>query len=236
VMATDAAILSGLPLASLDSDVTARIQALIPGTVNCHNPIDLTTAIMTDSSLVANVLSCLNQRRHDLILFSLPVAGEDYALERIAKDLCAHQAQSQATLLVTGTVEAIRRPFTEQGLAVLNSEHRAIEVFTQFVRHKALVTSLAQKPTALPQALNITVSKQQAYNEAESLAVLKAVGLPVVSYRVCQSIDDVMAAWQEFDAPVVLKGLSRHLPHKSEHGLVFLGLDNADALRRAFTL
>src|SRR5699024_9882810 len=73
VMATDAAILSGLPLASLDTETTTRIQKLIPGTVNCHNPIDLTTAIMTDGSLVANVLSCLDQRRHDLILFSLPV-------------------------------------------------------------------------------------------------------------------------------------------------------------------
>src|SRR5699024_445077 len=155
VMATDAAILSGLPLASLDTETTTQIQKLISGTVNCHNPIDLTTAIMTDGSLVANVLSCLDQRRHDLILFSLPVAGEGYELDRIAKDLCAHQAKIQATILVTGTVDAIRRPFAEQGLAVLNSEHRAIEVFTQFIRHKALITSLEQKQTALHDSVNI---------------------------------------------------------------------------------
>src|SRR5690625_5128173 len=234
VMATDAAVLSGLPLASLDADVISDLHTLIPGTVNCHNPIDLTTAIMTDSGLVAKVLGCLGRRRHDLILFSLPVAGEGYDLERIAKDLRTHQSQTQATVLVTGTVAAIRDPFAEQGLAVLNSEHRAIEVFTQFFRHKALLASRTQETVVSRAPEAITIPRQPRYNEAESLAVLKAVGLPVVSYHVCHSMEAVMTAWQELATPLVLKGLSQDLPHKSEHGLVFLGLEDAQAVRNAY--
>src|SRR5690606_21169987 len=46
--------------------------------------------------------------------------------------------------------------------------------------------------------------------------------------------DTAVDAWRTIDAPVALKACSAQLPHKSEHGLVALGLNGEDTLREAW--
>jgi hypothetical protein len=61
-------------------------------------------------------------------------------------------------------------------------------------------------------------------NEAESLAILVQAGLPVVEHRLCRDELEVQAALDQLGAEVVIKACSRDLPHKSEHGLVAIGV------------
>ncbi len=71
-------------------------------------------------------------------------------------------------------------------------------------------------------------------SEAQSLAELAAAGLPVVRHHVCQTPDDAVAAWQALGgAEVVVKGVSASVAHKSEHGLVRVGLASEAAVREA---
>ncbi|MDF3835026.1 acetate--CoA ligase family protein, partial [Cupriavidus basilensis] len=68
-------------------------------------------------------------------------------------------------------------------------------------------------------------------DEVASLAALAEAGLPAVAHRLCHSEDDVRRALAELGAPVVAKGVSPDITHKSELGLVRLGLaDQAQAL------
>jgi succinyl-CoA synthetase beta subunit len=72
-------------------------------------------------------------------------------------------------------------------------------------------------------------------NEADSLKLLAGAGVPVVEFRLCHSADEAAAALAELGGPVAVKGCSADVAHKSELGLVRLGLNDADQVRTAFT-
>src|SRR3546814_20522916 len=57
--------------------------------------------------------------------------------------------------------------------------------------------------------------------------------MPVVSQRLCATEDEVVQAWQAMESPIVLKGCSEKLPHKSEFGLVYLNLSSEQDVRKA---
>lgn len=67
-------------------------------------------------------------------------------------------------------------------------------------------------------------------NEAESLALLAARGITVVPHRLCRSRDEARAAFAALGGPVVVKGCSADIAHKSELGLVKLGVASAEAV------
>ena len=64
--------------------------------------------------------------------------------------------------------------------------------------------------------------------------MLAKAGLSVVPHRLCQSAQEAATAWRNLGGAVVVKGCSADLPHKSEYGLVRLGLDNEDAIKAAY--
>jgi succinyl-CoA synthetase beta subunit len=64
--------------------------------------------------------------------------------------------------------------------------------------------------------------------------MLRDAGVPMVSTQVVQSAEMAVEAAGALGYPVVLKGRAAHLPHKSEHNLVHLGLASADAVTKAF--
>lgn len=70
-------------------------------------------------------------------------------------------------------------------------------------------------------------------SEAESKAVLAAHGVPVLPERVVASADEAAAAAAELGFPVVAKLNGDAIAHKTERGLVRLGLADADAVHAA---
>jgi acyl-CoA synthetase (NDP forming) len=67
----------------------------------------------------------------------------------------------------------------------------------------------------------------------ESRQLLAAYGVPLTAERVATDADDAVAAATFIGFPVVLKIASADIPHKSDEGLVRLGLADADEVRRA---
>jgi acetyl-CoA synthetase (ADP-forming) len=70
-------------------------------------------------------------------------------------------------------------------------------------------------------------------SEAESKAVLAAHGVPVLAERVVATADDAASAAAELGFPVVAKLCGDAIAHKTERGLVRLGLADAEAVRAA---
>jgi acyl-CoA synthetase (NDP forming) len=64
-----------------------------------------------------------------------------------------------------------------------------------------------------------------ALNEADSKRLLGVYGIPVVDEAVCVDPDEAATRAEEIGFPVVLKGLGVKLTHKTERGLVRLGLN-----------
>lgn len=70
-------------------------------------------------------------------------------------------------------------------------------------------------------------------SEFESKRLLASHGVVVSRDRLAQSADEAAAAAAEIGGPVALKLCSPSLAHKSERGLVRLGLDGPEAVRFA---
>ena len=70
-------------------------------------------------------------------------------------------------------------------------------------------------------------------SEAESKRRLAAHGVPVVDERLAADADAAVVAAEELGYPVVAKLCGASIAHKTERGLVRLGLHDGDAVRRA---
>jgi len=70
-------------------------------------------------------------------------------------------------------------------------------------------------------------------SEAESKRVLAAHGVPVLDERLATTPDDAVAAAAALGYPVVVKACGDGIAHKTERGLVRLGLGSADQVRDA---
>ena len=70
--------------------------------------------------------------------------------------------------------------------------------------------------------------------EPESLRLLAGYGVRTVPTVECDSVDAAVAAAERLGYPVVLKGVADGLAHKSDLGLVHVGLRDADSVVRAY--
>lgn len=71
-------------------------------------------------------------------------------------------------------------------------------------------------------------------NEYESKRLLDAYSIPVTKEHVAASLEEAVAFAHEIGYPVVLKGSSRTLTHKTEHRLIELGIESDEALQTAY--
>ncbi len=234
VMCADTADEIGMPLAKLSAQTRETVKQALDSFAACDNPIDLTAALLGNSAILGRVLQGIaHDPAVDLLLVSLPVAGEGYDLERIATATAAFEAATGKTVVVTATLPSILAPFRERGTVTFTGERQALLALDQLTRHVALLGT-PQAAAVEPSTVALPAGAAPFLNEADSLALLSSAGVPVVAHRVCHSADEAIAARRELDGPVVVKACSEGLPHKSEYGLVFLNMTTEAEVRNAY--
>ncbi|MEZ5739651.1 MAG: acetate--CoA ligase family protein [Burkholderiaceae bacterium] len=235
VMAADAAESAGLTLAVPPEQSRLALREVLPSFSTSMNPIDLTGALLTDSSLFARVLSVLaDNPQTDLVHIDIPVAGQGYDLAGFARAAAEFAQRTGKPLTISAWQPSVAGPFRAVGLPVFDTVDEGVAALAQLVRLSALTGAApaAWPSTPPPPAPVLPAGDGPFLNEAQSLAVLAQAGLPVIDHRLCLSPQQAEAALAALGAPVVLKACSSGLPHKSEHGLVTLNLTDADALAR----
>jgi len=110
-----------------------------------------------------------------------------------------------------------------------------ITAFTPSGRERQAVS---QTPPAIAGTLRArarALTAPEALNEADSKAVLAAYGLTIPREEVVAA-SDAAAAARRIGFPVVLKGVSAAVPHKTDAGLVLLGLADEAAVEAGAAL
>jgi hypothetical protein len=70
--------------------------------------------------------------------------------------------------------------------------------------------------------------------EPEHFSLLEGAGIAMVTCRVVASAKEAVATARSLRFPVVLKGMSPNLPHKTELGLIRLGIEDPNSVAEAY--
>lgn len=229
VMGADAADDEGLPLAELAQSTQAAVAAQLPGFATASNPIDVTAALLSDSGLFGKVLPAVAQDpAADLFFINIPVAGAGYDVQTFARDAATFEKATGKPVAVAAWQESVAEPFRAQGIATFPNEGEALGVLAQVADHTALMRHTRTAWLALPNVA-LPAGAQGFLNEADSLALLARHGVPTVPMYLCRSAQEVRNAFDAIGGTrAVVKACSAEVPHKSEHGLVALGVTTAE--------
>jgi acyl-CoA synthetase (NDP forming) len=128
--------------------------------------------------------------------------------------------------VIAATQRSVADQFSAEGCTVFPTETEAVTALHQFLAHRELMArTLARKMNRAKAVPSEVLSEATTMlNEADSLALLAARGIPVVPHRLCRSRAEAVAAFESIGGPVVVKGCSADIAHKSELGLVRLNV------------
>jgi acetate---CoA ligase (ADP-forming) len=228
VMTADAATAVGMPMAKLADETDKKLKGILPSFATTTNPIDLTAALLSNSRLFGDILPVIAEDpAADAFLIGVPVAGPGYDVEAFARDAAAFGKQTGKPLVIAATQHSVAAQFAAEGSSVFPTETEAVTALHQFLAHRELMARTLARKAIRAKATQPSVPVSSAttmLNEADSLALLAARGIPVVPHRLCRSRAEAIAAFETIGGPIVVKGCSADIAHKSELGLVKLGV------------
>lgn len=238
VMVADAASGEGLEMARFGPALTRSLGEALPGIATAANPIDLTGALLTDSTLLGRVLDVVaKDPQVDAFLLGITVAGAGYDVGMLTGAAARCAADTGKPVVIAAPQPGVREPFRAVGLPVYPFETQAVEALGNFIAHLELLRSTPPPPVDAGAAARAQPdAAKRMLNEADSLAVLSAAGIAVAPNRLCTTLDEAIDAFETLGGVVAMKGCSSEVAHKSELGVVELGIDSAqgavDAYRR----
>jgi acyl-CoA synthetase (NDP forming) len=231
VVFADAAVRGGLTLPPFAPETLARLREMIPAFGSPQNPADITAALFNDKTLFARTLDAVldDPGLDQLVVLIASISGPSaaHACEMIAA--AAAKTDKPVSVQWSGRVakseEAARAlaaanvPFTTTPVRLA----RAAAILARFAADRRRL--LPRKPPAVPKPTGVDLPADAVtLNEAESKAVLRAFGVPVVSEAFVPAGGDAQKAAGAMEGPFAVKVVSRDVPHKTEAGGVRLGI------------
>lgn len=238
VLCADTAEFLGLPLTELAPSTATDLARIMPSFATAQNPVDMTASLMTQGGMFSealNILAC--DPGADMFLIGVPVAGPGYDVPGMAADVAKLAISQGKPVVVSAPQESVRSAFRQAGVPVFRHETDALHALHQWSRHAALMAqALAREslPACEETMPRVAAGRHGFLNEADSLQLLSQSGIPTVPFKHCRNLQEAREAWHALGPAAVLKASSEHLPHKSEHGLVFLDIDSEAALEIAW--
>jgi len=230
----DALNAAGAELPTLPQETQAKLQAAIPGRSMVSNPVDLTGNLTNDNQFLLEVMTeVAGCSQVDVLLVYLPGNFLKNALPQLA----ALAERTRKAVVIIDTFGANDRAEVEAaGLALFDDFDRAATAIGAYAKWQR--TQAASLPVAVSTSTRKMWPPQnfrgRAMSEAEAKACLADFGVRVGSAQLAQSEAEARAIASEMQAPMVLKLVSRDVPHKSEHGFVKLGVVSPQAAADAY--
>ncbi|WP_221177347.1 acetate--CoA ligase family protein [Nocardioides marmoriginsengisoli] len=230
---------AGLRLAQLSEETVRLLRQWIPDYLEVANPVDCGGHPVGDERGI-QILDAL-AADPDVGVLVCAIAGPFAPLsDLLVADLVALADRVEIPVCViwgspVGTEPALRDvlygssrvvTFRTSGNCV-----RALVAWRDWHHHRVRYAGTAQPAhaPARPEAPGPTT--RRVLSEHASKALVAAAGIPVPREVLARSADEAVAAAASLGGPVVLKGCAEGLAHKSELGLVRLGIAGAEELR-----
>ncbi len=248
VLAADHAADLGIPLAQLQADTLAKLNADLPPTWSKANPID----IIGDASperYASTLATCLADDAIDGVLVILtPQAMTDptQAARHVIEIATKSDKPVVTCWMGEEQVKEGRLLFDGAGIPSFRTPDPAVELFSHISNYYRNQKLLMQTPASIsensPPRLESAklvietalMEGRMVLNEMESKALLAAFKIPIAQTVVARSPSEAMVLAEEIGLPVVMKVDSQQITHKSDSGGVRLNLNSLAAVRDAY--
>ena len=244
IITSDALEHSGLNLASLAEETTAKLREDLPEAASIYNPVDVLGDADADRYQVA-MASVMQDPGVDAMLVILtPQAMTE--ISETAAVLSGLAPQTEKTIFavfmggrdVSEAEEVLRKAgipnfrFPEEAVSTLKS-------MAQYTRY------LARPPTTHVSFeiddrrikkvfLKVREQERNELMEIEARDVLEACGIPVARTHLATNLEECIRAGREIGYPVVAKIASPQILHKTDVGGVIVGIEDTDELITAY--
>jgi acetate---CoA ligase (ADP-forming) len=240
VLTADAASDAKMPLEPLGSATQAQLKNILPGFATTTNPVDITAALLSNSNLFGAILPPIaKDPAADAFLIGIAVAGAGYDVDAFARDASEFATATGKPVVIAAPQDSVAQRFKTLGMPVFATEGEAIRALGQYLGHAELLEAVTRRRPALPNevhGVNAPIAARM-LDEAESLSYLSAAGVSVVRHRLCSSealARNAFAAFAGAGGSVVVKGCTRDASHKTELGLVRVGVRDAAGVSLAW--
>ena len=237
VMAADAAARYGLDMQPFSQETRAELDAILPNFANSINPVDLTAALLSNSGLLSEVLQVISKRElADAYFISLPMSGKGYDIPRFAQDTNLFSKTTGKPIVLACPLESTREIFRKAGVVTFEHDEDAMAAIGELLHGQCIRAEALRLATLHPaKSPNIDLASRKGFlSEYESLAIVSELGISVVSHALCKTEAELLIALKDISAPWVIKACSANIPHKTEYGLVRIGLRTVDEALKAF--
>jgi len=239
VLATDAAIESGLRIASLSEESKKKLRAVLPPSASVNNPVD----VLGDALALRyqNALEIVaTDEETDMILVIVTPQTMTQSLETAEAIITIKKHYDKPLVAVFAGKESL-----EPGILLLKENN--VSVLTYPESSMQALGALSQvahwrKQISVPAITLTNIDKEKAVvviakvknegrstpTEKETSEILKAYGFPFFATYEVQNKEEAITAGHTIGKKVALKIVSPDIIHKSDAGGVILGIDPHD--------
>ena len=233
----------GISLPELTAETQKALHEIIPAYLTVSNPVDnggtLVLSIPQETRLEILDLIAADPNVDVLVVgLTAPLGPMTAAL---ANDVLKWSPTAPIPTIVTWNSYKIEEPaFSDvvaSGVPMFRSFRNCFSALRAFYDYQARRSSLRRRPeldASLSDAAADALAAGGVLDADAARVVLSSFGVPLVGETVAASADDAIAAATSFGYPVVMKIASADFPHKSDVGLVKVGVVDAAAVRATF--
>lgn len=228
----------GLCLPETPKRVQETLLKILPY-ASVENPIDTTAQLVNQQNLLRDFIdTTLESDIYDLVMIFLAHGGLSEAVTE--KQLGQLEALRRKyphipCVMVTLVTPKTKRLFSEAGYPVIEDPSRAVKVVAALYYFKDRL-GIVDRPSKdwSPKPFDWGELPFDTLTEHESGHILQTYGIPIPESIITLTKEQARIAAEGIGYPVVLKGISRKVVHRTEAGLVHLRLEGERQVEAAF--
>ena len=233
-----------LQLPSLSKVQEQKLGEWLPDFASFSNPLDYNTSIWGNLEACTEVFGIMMEGDYDVTVLALDFPkqgiGNDHEWQVAVDSLIAAHANHLKTCAVISNLselmpENARQRLVKAGIAPLQSLKDGVAALARLVRYgerRRQVAAMDDPEQLLLRGPLLVEGESKMLDEWASKQLVGLYGLQLPGGR-CVNKADVVEAADEVGYPVVMKGVSDRLAHKTEAGAVMLNLKDGSAVASA---
>lgn len=243
VMLADKAEEHAVPLPQPGDAAREVLQRVIPEYGSAANPCDVTGQVQASpEALFSCVDALLGDPSYSALVIPQPHASElTRSRLQVFSEAARRHDKLVASVWLSEWLEGPGATDTELDphVALFRSSDRCFAAFAAWNKREEWERAQSRErrrttpEEAASRATRMLAGAETVLTERQAKKVLAEYGVPVVEERLVQGVDEALRAAAEIGFPLAIKIESPDLPHKTEAGVVKLGIRNEAELAAA---